>query len=237
MSKPLLAFGAFVLTAFLMYGATSALGGSLKSTPYQSRDATADQTLDRLTNGAGKGILDGVVLKVKQKAVQAGGNPLNAAAHDAYLNVYLDKLNALDDTTRAGAGPGYEFIFQYIYPRVHELRKNIVTAVTNNTVAVVTNDANARYPGCNTDNIYLPNGQVWAACNVGAATSWDGVSNVSECALRDATPTRDLNTSCSDKLPWIGGYYQWGNDTISFSPRIGDTGLSAAQGDVLTRWG
>jgi hypothetical protein len=47
------------------------LGGSgnyLKSTPYQTRDATADSSLSRLTGGAGAGILDKVVARVKDKA-------------------------------------------------------------------------------------------------------------------------------------------------------------------------
>jgi hypothetical protein len=31
-------------------------------------------------------------------------------------------VDQLDDSTRSSLGSDYEFLFQYIYPRVHELR-------------------------------------------------------------------------------------------------------------------
>jgi hypothetical protein len=31
-------------------------------------------------------------------------------------------VNQLDDSTRSSLGSDYEFLFQYVYPRVHELR-------------------------------------------------------------------------------------------------------------------
>ena len=98
-------------------------GTYLESTPYRTRDAGADSDLSRLTGGAGAGILDKVVARVKAKAESKGGNPMNAAAYNAYLDSYLGLVDKLDDTTRAQVGPEYAFLFKYIYPRVHELRK------------------------------------------------------------------------------------------------------------------
>jgi hypothetical protein len=46
------------------------MGGSIKSTPYATRNVSADALLNRLTNGNGSKILDGVVAKVKARAEQ-----------------------------------------------------------------------------------------------------------------------------------------------------------------------
>jgi hypothetical protein len=40
------------------------------------------------------------------------------------LDTYLFKVDQLDNTTRAQIGPDYAFIFQYVYPRVAELKKS-----------------------------------------------------------------------------------------------------------------
>jgi hypothetical protein len=128
-STVLATVGAFALTAFLTYGTFSSPGGYFGSTPYQNRIAAADQKLDQLTGTQGKTVLDGVVLKVKQRAEAKGGNPRNAAAYNAYLDTYLAKVDQLDNTTRSSLGNDYEFLFQYIYPRVYELRASTAVDV------------------------------------------------------------------------------------------------------------
>ena len=95
----------------------------LNSTPYQSRSSTADATLSRLTNGSGAAILDGVIAKVAAKATEKGGTPVNVTAYNAYIDTYLKGVDELDNTTRSQLGSDYAFIFQYIYPRVYEMRK------------------------------------------------------------------------------------------------------------------
>ena len=65
LQKSVLVMSVFSLTTFLTYGATLTEGGLLKSTPYQSRSATADATLERLTNGSGATILNGVITRVQ----------------------------------------------------------------------------------------------------------------------------------------------------------------------------
>jgi hypothetical protein len=184
--KLLVALGVFVVTTLLTYGTMSTPGGNLKSTPYQNRNATADQKLDHLTGAQGRTVLDGVVTRVKLRAMEKGGNPMNPTTYNAYLDAYLNKINALDNTTRASLGNDYEFLFQYIYPRVHELR------MSDTPIMVAVSDQ-SRYPGCSSDNLHLPNGQVWAACNVGASTSWDGVSQLKECQSA---------TDCNPGIPW-----------------------------------
>jgi hypothetical protein len=47
---------------------------------------------------------------------------MNATLYTAYIDTYLNKVDQLDNTTRAQLGPDYAFIFQYIYPRVYEIR-------------------------------------------------------------------------------------------------------------------
>lgn len=115
--------GVFVLTAFVTFWAAS--NGSLfKSSPYTTRNAMSDARLSSLTNGAGSGILDGLVTKVRVRAEMIWGNPVDISKYNGYLETYLGKLDKLDNDTRTQLGSDYEFIFQYIYPRVNELKKN-----------------------------------------------------------------------------------------------------------------
>ncbi len=88
------------------------------------RDATSDAVLNTLTNGAGAGVLDGVIAKVKAKAELKGGTPVDNTLYTTYIDTYLSQVDQLDNTTRAQLGPDYAFIFKYIYPRVYELRKS-----------------------------------------------------------------------------------------------------------------
>jgi hypothetical protein len=112
------AFSATALAAFMAVGS----GQMLHSTPYSSIDATADAKLSSLTAGKGGGILDGLVAKVRTKAVDKGGNPVNASLYTAHVDAYLAKVDKLDNDMRAAYGNEYAFIFQYIYPRVHAIR-------------------------------------------------------------------------------------------------------------------
>ena len=132
-TKYLLVLGVFGITTFITYGAAITSGGMFKSTPYQSRNTTADATLSRLTNGSGAIILDGVVAKVKAKATEKGGNPLSVSAYNAYIDTYLNGVDKLDNETRTALGSDYEFIFQYIYPRVYELKQgnSAFTSISN----------------------------------------------------------------------------------------------------------
>ncbi len=50
------------------------------------------------------------------------------------------------------------------------------TALADTTVSVVENTPTT-YPGCNTPDIILANGQVWSACNVGATVAYVGQWN------------------------------------------------------------
>ncbi len=153
----LIALGTFVATAFLTYGTMSSPGNNLKSTPYQNRNAAADQTLDRLTGAQGRTILDGVVTRVKQKAADKAGNPPNAAAYNAYLDAYLAKVDQLDNTTRASLGRDYEFLFQYIYPRVYESRMNGAVAATAYIDIPITSSSNGIAGAGAGNHKYIPN--------------------------------------------------------------------------------
>lgn len=44
--------------------------------------------------------------------------------------------------------------------------------VEGGTVGVFSGGGGSQYPGCDTPDIILSNGQVWAACNVGASNAW-----------------------------------------------------------------
>lgn len=56
------------------------------------------------------------------------------------------------------------------------------------------------FPGCDTKDIKLPNGQVWAACNVGATIAYSGQAYPSNTAF---TATQKA---------YLGAYYQWGRN-------------------------
>ena len=61
-----------------------------------------------------------------------------------------------------------------------------------------------RYPGCDTPDIVLPNGQRWAACNVGASKAYAGQKYPS-----DTEPTEKQKV-------FMGAYFQWGrNDEVT----------------------
>jgi hypothetical protein len=64
------------------------------------------------------------------------------------------------------------------------------------------------YPGCDTPDINLANGQVWAACNVGATYAYTGAV-IPNCG--------GSATDCALALrPTIGSYFQWGrNDDVT----------------------
>lgn len=123
LTKSLLVLAVFSLTTFITYGAVSISGGVFDSTPYRTKNLTADADLKRYTNGVGATILDGVIAKVKAKAMEKGGNPMDIMEYNSYIDSYLSQVDKLDNTTRATLGSDYAFLFQYIYPRVYELKK------------------------------------------------------------------------------------------------------------------
>lgn len=60
------------------------------------------------------------------------------------------------------------------------------------------------YPGCDTPDITLANGQIWAACNAGATTAYSG----------QAYPSNMAPTAA--QKAYMGAYYQWGrNDDVT----------------------
>lgn len=67
----------------------------------------------------------------------------------------------------------------------------------------------SRYPGCDTADTILSNGQVWASCNVGATIAWTGGISLSDCG--------GLPTDCvSSHRNSLGSYFQWGrNDDVT----------------------
>ena len=69
-TRVLVVLAVFSLTTLISYGAIISSGGLLKSTPYMTRNTTADATLNRLTNGAGAAILNNVIASVRAKAIE-----------------------------------------------------------------------------------------------------------------------------------------------------------------------
>lgn len=64
--------------------------------------------------------------------------------------------------------------------------------------------AGSTYPGCDTRDIALPNGQVWAACNVGATSAYAG-QGITNCG--------GGATDCNASLRYtLGSYFQWGRN-------------------------
>ncbi len=88
---------------------------------------------------------------MKAKAVARAGTPANASLYLAHVDDYLAKVDKLDDATRAQFGSDYAFIFQYLYPRVYELRGsgtvspidliNLLTALNEATGTTATGTA------------------------------------------------------------------------------------------------
>lgn len=64
----------------------------------------------------------------------------------------------------------------------------------------------SRYPGCDTDDIYLTgSNQYWAACNVGATTAYSNQS------VTFADTTAAGGPTAAQKA-YMGAYYQWGRN-------------------------
>lgn len=95
----------------------------MRSTPYQTISATADAQLNTMTNGSGATILNGVIAKIRAKAEEKAGTPINNMLFNAYIDERLSLLDKLDNEVRVELGPDYAFLFQYIYPRVYNLKK------------------------------------------------------------------------------------------------------------------
>jgi hypothetical protein len=127
---------AFSVTAFAAF-VVAGSGQMLHSTPYTAIDAAADAKLSTLTAGKGASILDGLVSKVRAKAIDKGGNPVNASLYTAYVDAYLAKVDQLDNDMRKAYGNEYAFIFQYVYPRVRAIRVPAATASANVATATV----------------------------------------------------------------------------------------------------
>lgn len=126
LQKSLLVLGIFSVTTFVTYGASSTSEGLLKSTPYQTRSATADSQLSTMTNGSGAAILDKVIADVKTRAETKGGTPLNVSSYNAYIDGRLALLDELDNQVRLENGTDdYSFLFKYLYPRVYELKQPV----------------------------------------------------------------------------------------------------------------
>ena len=74
------------------------------------------------------------------------------------------------------------------------------------------------YPGCDTPDIALVNGQTWAACNVGATTAYDG----------QAYPSGTAPTAAQKS--YLGALFQWGrNEDVT---NLGTTATLAAAGST-----
>ena len=125
--KSLSVLAVFCLTAFVAFGAASN-SGFLKSAPYMEINPESDAALSQIAPKAIE-VLDGIVAKVKTKAeakIASGGD----AAYNAYLDTYLDVLNGLDDSLMSDPDydTTYRFLFEYLYPRVNAMKKDIGSA-------------------------------------------------------------------------------------------------------------
>ncbi len=108
---------------------------------------------------------------------------------------------------------------------LQDARANTLTYIDKNTSLIWSgpiwwelfgrfDSASSTYPGCDTPDLRLPNGQIWAACNVWASRSVFDMSltNVVEGdTVLDAT-----------EISRVGYYFQWGrNDSVTNSTTTG----------------
>lgn len=66
----------------------------------------------------------------------------------------------------------------------------------------------SNYPGCDTPDIVLENGQRWAACNAGANEAY----LTADQSLPFENSTANGGPDAADKA-YMGAYYQWGRNT------------------------
>lgn len=109
-----------------------------------------------------------------------------------------------------------------------------ISGLVKNPASSGTQDAlveNASYyPGCDTADVILANGQRWAACNVGAGTAYVG-QNVT---LADTSALTGGPTAA--QKAYMGAYYQWGRNVDVTNGGIVAGPLSAAVAASETRF-
>lgn len=166
----------------------------MKSSPYQARNATADTMLNRLTNGIGAGILDGVIVTVKTKAEEKGGSPINTTLYNAYLDDYLNRIDQLDNVTKSTYGSDYAFLFQYIYPRVAELKKEDTKIVS------LIQDFKNMVGLSATTNITSPSSSVSSDTGTMSVSSQTGISQATTTNTGPTTTTVAENANTVNKF-------------------------------------
>ncbi len=124
--------------------------------------------------------------------------PANALFYSATGSYSL--VNATGGTTLDAITAGYTAT-----PPVNTCQYNCNSGYSwNGTSCILI----TRYPGCDTDDVVLSNGQVWSACNAGATLAYTGAT------ILDGTGSvSDTNLAIRNIL---GGYFQWGrNDNVA----------------------
>lgn len=84
-----------------------------------------------------------MIAKVKSNALTKAGNPANSALYTGYIDNYLAKVSGLDDTIKAQYGSSYSFLFEYVYPRVYELRDDSLVSTSSQTARTEISTATA----------------------------------------------------------------------------------------------
>lgn len=96
-------------------------------------------------------------------------------------------------------------------PTVEQISAGAVTELVNLSTSSSSGSLANQYPGCDTPDIVLANGQRWAACNVGSTTAYAGQAYPTDAAPTDA------------QKAYLGALFQWGRNEDVTSLGTGST--------------
>ena len=132
---------------------------------------------------------------------------MNATLYNNYINSRLLVLDQLDDQVRREYGPDYAFLFQYIYPRILELKQG--DGAIGNIIDRINTDVGREGTGSTNDDSIDTN-VLDDLLGTGTGASNDSIdSNMLDDLLdtstgttqaSDTTNTKTTNTGTSDSV-------------------------------------
>ena len=127
-----------------------------------------------------------MVKKIDTKAKLQAGTPINNTLYDSYIDTALTVLDVLDNEVQREYGTGYIFLFQYLYPRVLELRKDQASTIIDSIIGGI---SGIDLLNTNTDTSTSTN------------TNTDTSTNITTTPTATSARPTKITTNCSDTSP------------------------------------
>ncbi len=133
LKQSLIVLGTIIMVAGITFGALMISRNTsqnyLLSQPHINMSLDRDNELkaaDRTTGTDVVGILDGIIQRVRDKVNSYSSSSIPSA--NAFIDKYLKRISDLEDSiiNDPQYNNTYSYLFTYVYPRVYEMKKNIL---------------------------------------------------------------------------------------------------------------